>query len=39
MPGKALVIEAVAVEAIGRTQSAADERPVFAAARGAAARR
>ena len=30
MSGKALVIEAVAVEAIGRTQSAADEQPVFA---------
>jgi len=30
MPGKALVIEAVAVEAIGRTQSAADEPHVFA---------
>jgi 5-oxoprolinase (ATP-hydrolysing) len=30
MPGKALVIEAVAVEAIGRTQSAADETHVFA---------
>jgi len=29
MPGKPLVIEAVAVEAIGRTQAAADERPVF----------
>ena len=30
MPGKALVIEAAAVEAIGRMQSAADEAPVFA---------
>jgi 5-oxoprolinase (ATP-hydrolysing) len=30
MPDKALVVEAVAVEAIGRTVSAADERPVFA---------
>ncbi len=30
MPGKALVIEAAAVEAIGRTQSALDEAPVFA---------
>ncbi len=29
MPGKALVIEAAAVEAIGRTQSVADEKPVF----------
>jgi 5-oxoprolinase (ATP-hydrolysing) len=30
MPGKARVIEAVAVEAIGRAQEAADEAPVFA---------
>ncbi|MCL4763734.1 MAG: hydantoinase B/oxoprolinase family protein, partial [Burkholderiales bacterium] len=30
MPGKALVIEAVSVEAIGRAQSAAEERPAFA---------
>jgi 5-oxoprolinase (ATP-hydrolysing) len=30
MPGKPLVIEAVGVEAVGRTQSAADERPEFA---------
>jgi 5-oxoprolinase (ATP-hydrolysing) len=30
MPGRALVVEAVAVEAVGRTQSAADERPSFA---------
>ncbi|HEX4883730.1 MAG TPA: hydantoinase B/oxoprolinase family protein [Casimicrobiaceae bacterium] len=30
MPGKALVVEAASVEAIGRTQSAADERPAFA---------
>jgi len=29
MPGKALVIEAVAVEAIGRTQTADDAAPVF----------
>jgi len=34
MPGKALVIEAVAVEAIGRTQDVGDERPVFAARSG-----
>jgi len=34
MPGKALVIEAAAVEAIGRTQSAADEAPVFASRAG-----
>ena len=31
MPGKPLVIEAIAVEAIGKTQSAADEPLVFAA--------
>jgi len=37
MPGKALVIEAAAVEAIGRTQSAADEAPVFAPRAGALA--
>jgi len=30
MPGRALVIEAAAVEAVGRTQSAGDERPAFA---------
>ncbi|MBK9117069.1 MAG: hydantoinase B/oxoprolinase family protein [Betaproteobacteria bacterium] len=30
MPGKALVIEAIAVEAIGRTESAADLAPSFA---------
>src|SRR4029434_6654416 len=30
MPGRALVIEAVAVEAVGATQSAADEMPAFA---------
>jgi 5-oxoprolinase (ATP-hydrolysing) len=30
MPGKPLVIEAIGVEAIGRTQSASDERPAFA---------
>ncbi len=30
MPDKRLIIEAVAVEAIGSMQSAADERPVFA---------
>jgi 5-oxoprolinase (ATP-hydrolysing) len=30
MPGKPLVIEAVAVEAIGRTEATADERPAFA---------
>ncbi len=30
MPGKPLVIEAVGVEAVGKTQSAADEAPVFA---------
>ncbi|MEP7327995.1 MAG: hydantoinase B/oxoprolinase family protein [Betaproteobacteria bacterium] len=35
MPGKALVIEAAAVEAIGKTQSAADEVPVFAPRAGA----
>ncbi len=35
MPGKPLVIEAVAVEAIGTTQSAADERPAFAPRAGA----
>jgi 5-oxoprolinase (ATP-hydrolysing) len=29
MPGRALVIEALAVEAVGATQSAADEMPVF----------
>ncbi len=31
MPGKALVIEAVAVEAIGKAQTAEDAQPVFAA--------
>jgi 5-oxoprolinase (ATP-hydrolysing) len=35
MPGRALVIEAVAVEAVGATQSAADEMPVFAPRDGA----
>jgi 5-oxoprolinase (ATP-hydrolysing) len=30
MPGKSLVIEAVAVEAIGTAQSASDEQPAFA---------
>ena len=30
MPGKALVVEAIAVEAIGRTESAADLTPTFA---------
>jgi 5-oxoprolinase (ATP-hydrolysing) len=30
MPGKPLVIEAIGVEAVGRNQSATDERPVFA---------
>ena len=30
MPGRPLVIEAAAVEAVGRTQSAGDERPAFA---------
>jgi len=30
MPGRPLVIEAAAVEAVGRTQSARDERPAFA---------
>ena len=30
MPGKPLVIEAIAVEAIGRTQEVLDERPLFA---------
>ena len=34
MPGKPLVIEAVAVEAIGRTQTADDARPVFDARTG-----
>jgi len=34
MPGKALVVEAIAVEAIGRTQSAADAQPVFASRAG-----
>ena len=29
MPGKPLIVEAVAVEAMGRTQSVADERPTF----------
>ena len=29
MPGKALIVEAVAVEAMGRTQSVTDERPEF----------
>ena len=35
MPGKALVIEAVAVEAVGKTQSAADWQPAFAPRAGA----
>src|SRR5690606_28411940 len=35
MPGKALVIEAAAVEAIGRTESADDRRPAFAPRAGA----
>jgi 5-oxoprolinase (ATP-hydrolysing) len=30
MPGKALVVEAIAVEAIGRDESAADQQPAFA---------
>jgi 5-oxoprolinase (ATP-hydrolysing) len=30
MPGKPLVIEAIAVEAIGRDESAADQKPAFA---------
>ncbi len=34
MPGKPLVIEAVAVEAIGNTQSAADRLPTFAPRQG-----
>ncbi len=34
MPGKALVVEAIAIEAIGKTQSAADEQPVFASRAG-----
>ncbi len=37
MPGKPLVVEAVAVEAIGRTQSVADERPAFSPRAGALA--
>ena len=35
MPGKALVVEAIAVEAIGRTESAADRQPAFAPRAGA----
>jgi len=35
MPGRALVIEAVAVEAIGRTESAEDRKPAFAPRAGA----
>ncbi|MEJ7670854.1 MAG: hydantoinase B/oxoprolinase family protein [Casimicrobiaceae bacterium] len=35
MPGKSLVIEAVAVEAVGKTQSAADLQPDFAPRDGA----
>ena len=35
MPGKALVVEAIALEAIGTSQDVVDERPAFAA-RGAA---
>ena len=38
MPGKALVIEAVAVEAVGRTESAGDRMPAFAPRAGALAR-
>jgi 5-oxoprolinase (ATP-hydrolysing) len=34
MPGKPLIVEAVAVEAMGRTQSATDERPAFAPRKG-----
>jgi 5-oxoprolinase (ATP-hydrolysing) len=30
MPGKPLIIEAIAVEAVGKAQDAQDERPVFA---------
>jgi 5-oxoprolinase (ATP-hydrolysing) len=37
MPGRPLVIEAAAVEAVGRTQSAGDERPAFAPRAGALA--
>ena len=35
MPGRGLVIEAVAVEAVGKAQSAADEAPAFAPRAGA----
>jgi 5-oxoprolinase (ATP-hydrolysing) len=35
MPGKPLVIEAIGVEAVGRTQSVEDERPTFVAREGA----
>jgi 5-oxoprolinase (ATP-hydrolysing) len=35
MPGRALTIEAAAVEAVGRTQSAGDEQPAFAPRAGA----
>jgi 5-oxoprolinase (ATP-hydrolysing) len=35
MPGKPLVVEAIGVETIGRTQSAAEERPEFAPRAGA----
>jgi len=38
MPGKALVIEAVAVEAVGRTESAGDRPPAFAPRAAALAR-
>ena len=34
MPGKALIVEAIGVEAVGRTQSVDDERPAFAARTG-----
>jgi 5-oxoprolinase (ATP-hydrolysing) len=34
MPGKRLVVEAIAVEAIGHDESAADQKPVFAARTG-----
>jgi len=37
MPGKPLVIEAIAVEAVGKAQDVQDERPVFAPRAGALA--
>ncbi len=37
MPGKALVIEAIAVEAVGRTESAGERMPAFAPRAGALA--